>query len=296
MKNIQKKLTGTGVALVTPFRNDDSIDFKALKKLVEHVIQGGVDYLVVMGTTGENPVLSEQEQKAVLNYVVDVSEKKVPIVFGIGGNNTQDVVTRIKNTDFEHIDAILSATPYYNKPTQKGLYIHYKTLASASPVPMILYNVPGRTSVNLDAETTLNLSADFENIIAIKEASGNLNQIMQILKNKSADFSVISGDDNFTLPYIALGMQGVISVTANAYPKEMSDMVRAALKNDFKTARQIHYKLLDFTDSLFLEGNPAGVKAALEVLGITSKFVRLPLASVSRSTYSLIGDLMKKMV
>jgi len=294
MKNIQKKLTGTGVALVTPFRNDDSIDFKALKKLVEHVIQGGVDYLVVMGTTGENPVLSEQEQKAVLNYVVDVSEKKVPIVFGIGGNNTQDVVTRIKNTDFEHIDAILSATPYYNKPTQKGLYIHYKTLASASPVPMILYNVPGRTSVNLSAETTLNLAADFENIIAIKEASGNLNQIMQILKNKSADFSVISGDDNFTLPYIALGMQGVISVTANAYPQEMSDMVRAALKNDFKTARQIHYKLLDFTDSLFLEGNPAGVKAALEVMGITSKYVRLPLSSVSRSTYNLIGDLMKK--
>jgi 4-hydroxy-tetrahydrodipicolinate synthase len=294
MKNIQKKLTGTGVALVTPFRNDDSIDFKALKKLVEHVIQGGVDYLVIMGTTGENPVLSEQEQKAVLNYVVDVSEKKVPIVFGIGGNNTQDVVTRIKNTDFEHIDAILSATPYYNKPTQKGLYIHYKTLASASPVPMILYNVPGRTSVNLNADTTLNLAADFENIIGIKEASGNLNQIMQILKNKSADFSVISGDDNFTLPYIALGMQGVISVCANAYPKEMSDMVRAALKNDFKTARQIHYKLLDFTDSLFLEGNPAGVKAALEVLGITSKFVRLPLASVSRSTYTLIGDLMKK--
>jgi 4-hydroxy-tetrahydrodipicolinate synthase len=287
-------LTGTGVALVTPFRNDDSIDFNALKKIVDHVINGGVEYLVVMGTTGENPVLTEQEQKAVLNYVAEVSEKKVPIVFGIGGNNTQDVVTRIKNTDFEHIDAILSATPYYNKPNQKGLYIHYKTLASASPVPMILYNVPGRTSVNLTAETTLSLANDFENIIGVKEASGNFNQVMQILKNKPKDFIVISGDDTYTLPYIALGMQGVISVTANAYPKEFSDMVRASLKHDFKTAQKLHYKLLDFSDSLFVEGSPAGVKAALEILGITSKYVRLPLASVSRETYSLIGNLMKK--
>ncbi len=291
---IQKRLTGTGVALVTPFRNDDSIDFKALEKLVRHVVEGGVEYLVVMGTTGENPVLSEQEQHAVLNYIADVSEKKLPIVFGIGGNNTQDVVTRIKNTDFEHVDAVLSATPYYNKPTQKGLYIHYKTLASASPVPIILYNVPGRTSVNLSAETTLKLAVDFENIIGVKEASGNLNQVMQLLKDKPSDFSIISGDDTFTLPYISLGMQGVISVCANVYPKEMSDMVRAALKNDFKTARQLHYKLLDFTDSLFMEGNPAGVKAALEIMGLTTKYVRLPLASVSRSTYTLIGDLMKK--
>jgi 4-hydroxy-tetrahydrodipicolinate synthase len=291
---MQKKLKGTGVALVTPFRKDDSIDFNALKKIVEHVINGGVEYLVVMGTTGENPVLSEQEQKAVLNYVAEVSEKKVPIVFGIGGNNTQDVVTRIRSTDFESVDAILSATPYYNKPTQKGLYSHYKTLANASPVPMILYNVPGRTAVNMTAETTLNLANDFKNIIGVKEASGNLNQVMQILKNKPKDFIVISGDDTYTLPYIALGMEGVISVTANACPKEFSDMVRAALKHDFKTAQKLHYKLLDFSESLFLEGSPAGVKAALEILGITSKYVRLPLAPVSRETYSLIGNLIKK--
>jgi 4-hydroxy-tetrahydrodipicolinate synthase len=282
---MQKKIKGTGVALVTPFRKDDSIDFNALKKIVEHVINGGVEYLVVMGTTGENPVL---------NYVAEVSEKKVPIVFGIGGNNTQDVVTRIRSTDFESVDAILSATPYYNKPTQKGLYSHYKTLANASPVPMILYNVPGRTAVNMTAETTLNLANDFKNIIGVKEASGNLNQVMQILKNKPKDFIVISGDDTYTLPYIALGMEGVISVTANACPKEFSDMVRAALKHDFKTAQKLHYKLLDFSESLFLEGSPAGVKAALEILGITSKYVRLPLAPVSRETYSLIGNLIKK--
>ena len=241
---MHKKLTGTGVALVTPFRVDDSIDFNSLKKLVEHVVSGGVEFLVVMGTTGENPVLSQQEQKAVFDYVLEVSEKKLPLVFGIGGNNTQAVVNTIKNTDFTNIDAILSATPYYNKPTQKGLYIHYKTIASACPVPIILYNVPGRTSVNLSADTTLKLANDFENISAIKEASGNLDQIMQIIKNKPADFTVLSGDDTYVMPYISMGMEGVISVTANAYPKEFSDMVRASLKYDFKTAQKLHYKLL----------------------------------------------------
>ncbi len=288
-----KKLTGTGVALVTPFRNDDSIDFSSLNKLVEHVVTGGVEFLVVMGTTGENPVLSQQEQKTVLDYVTEVSEKKLPVVFGIGGNNTQAVVNTIKNTDFTNIDAILSATPYYNKPTQKGLYIHYKTIASACPVPIILYNVPGRTSVNLNAETTLKLANDFENITAVKEASGNFDQIMQIIKNKPDDFTVLSGDDTYTMPYIAMGMEGVISVTANAYPKEFSDMVRASLKYDFKTAQELHYKLLDLSNSLFLEGNPGGVKAALEILGITSKYVRLPLASVSKGTYKIIETFMK---
>lgn len=288
-----KKLTGTGVALVTPFRNDDSIDFSSLKKLVEHVVTGGVEFLVVMGTTGENPVLSQQEQKTVLDYVIEVSEKKLPIVFGIGGNNTQAVVNTIKNTDFTNIDAILSATPYYNKPTQKGLYIHYKTIASACPVPIILYNVPGRTSVNLNAETTLKLANDFENITAVKEASGNFDQIMQIIKNKPDDFTVLSGDDTYTMPYIAMGIEGVISVTANAYPKEFSDMVRASLKYDFKTAQELHYKLLNLSNSLFLEGNPGGVKAALEILGITSKYVRLPLASVSKGTYKIIETFMK---
>jgi 4-hydroxy-tetrahydrodipicolinate synthase len=285
---MQEKLKGTGVAMVTPFRNDDSIDFGALKKLTEHIVKGGVEYLVIMGTTGENPVLSYQEQNTVLDYVAEVSYKKIPIIFGIAGNNTQAVVNRIKETDFSHIDAILSATPYYNKPTQKGLYIHYKTIASASPVPIILYNVPGRTSVNMNAETTVKLAKDFENIIAVKEASGNLDQIMQLIKNKPDDFVVLSGDDTYTLPYIALGMEGVISVTANAFPKQFSDMVRAALANKFAEARALHYALLDLSNSLFLEGNPCGVKAALEILDISTKYVRLPLASVSRETYEII--------
>ncbi|NOZ36158.1 MAG: 4-hydroxy-tetrahydrodipicolinate synthase [Chlorobi bacterium] len=290
---MQNKLKGTGVAMVTPFRDDDSIDFNALKKLTEHIVNGGVEFLVIMGTTGENPTLTVQEQEAILNYVTEISEKKLPIVFGIGGNNTQAVINRIKNTDFTNIDAILSAAPYYNKPTQKGLYIHYKSIASASPVPVILYNVPGRTSVNISAETTLKLANDFENIIAVKEASGNLNQVMQILKNKPENFTVLSGDDTYTLPYITLGMQGVISVTANAYPKQFSDMVRAALKHEINTSQQLHYKLLDFTNAVFSEGNPGGVKAALEILNICKKYVRLPLASVSRETYNKIENLMK---
>lgn len=285
---MHNKLTGTGVALVTPFRVDDSIDFKSLKKLVEHVIEGGVEFLVVMGTTGENPVLSTQEQKAVLDYITEVSEKKLPIVFGIGGNNTQAIIDRIKNTDFSNIDAVLTATPYYNKPTQKGLYIHYKTIASACPKPIILYNVPGRTSVNMTAETTLKLANDFDNISYIKEASGNLDQIMQILKNKPDNFTVLSGDDTYSLPYIALGMEGCISVTANAYPKEFSDMIRASLKHEFKKAQELHYKLLDLSRNIFLEGNPGGVKALLEILGISEKYVRLPLASVSKETYEII--------
>ncbi|NPA67792.1 MAG: 4-hydroxy-tetrahydrodipicolinate synthase [Chlorobi bacterium] len=291
---MQNKLKGTGVAMITPFREDDSIDFNALEKLTLHLIKGGVDFLVVMGTTGENPTLSIQEQEAVLNHIIEVSEKKLPIVFGIGGNNTQAIISRIKNTDFSNIDAILSAAPYYNKPTQKGLYEHYKNIASASPVPVILYNVPGRTSVNISAETVVKLAEDFENIVAVKEASGNLSQVMQILKNKPDDFIVLSGDDTYTLPYIALGMQGVISVTANAYPKIFSDMVNESLNKNFDKAKELHYKLLDFTEALFAEGNPGGIKAASEILGICKKHVRLPLAPVSDRTYSLIEDLMKK--
>ncbi len=290
---MQNKLKGTGVAMITPFKEDNNIDFSALEKLTKHLINGNVEFLVVMGTTGENPTLTIQEQEAVLNHIAEVSEKKLPIVFGIGGNNTQAIVNRIKKTDFTNIDAILSAAPYYNKPTQKGLYIHYKNIADTSPVPVILYNVPGRTSVNISAETTIKLANDFENIVAVKEASGNFNQVMQILKNKPDNFTVLSGDDTYTLPYITLGMSGVISVTANAYPKQFSDMVRAALKYDITTAQKLHYKLLDFTNALFSEGNPGGVKAALEILGICKKYVRLPLASVGRETYEKIEKLMK---
>ncbi len=274
--------------MVTPFKEDKSIDYDALKKLTLHIINGNVDFLVVMGTTGENPVLSIQEQDDILNFIIEVSEKKLPIVYGIAGNNTQAVIDRIKNTDFTNIDAILSATPYYNKPTQKGLYAHYKAIAEACPVPIILYNVPGRTSVNLSAETCLQLANDFENIVAVKEASANLDQIMQIIKNKPEGFNVLSGDDTYTMPFIAMGMDGVISVTANALPQQFSDMVRASLKYDFKTAQELHYKLLDFSNSLFLDGNPGGVKAALEILGIMKQNVRLPLEPVSEEVYEII--------
>ncbi|NPA45227.1 MAG: 4-hydroxy-tetrahydrodipicolinate synthase [Chlorobi bacterium] len=293
---MQNKLKGTGVAMVTPFKKDKSIDFDALSKLIKHIVDGGVDFLVVMGTTGENPTLTFKEQEDILNHIVKVSEKKLPIVFGIAGNNTQAVVERIKNTDFTNIDAILSATPYYNKPSQKGLYAHYKAIAEASPVPVILYNVPGRTSVNLSAETCLQLANDFKNIVAVKEASANINQIMQIIKNKPEGFSVLSGDDAYTMPFIAMGMDGVISVTANALPKKFSEMVNASLKHDIKTAQKLHYELLDFSNSIFLDGNPSGIKAALEVIGIMEQYVRLPLEPVSENVKLIIEKNIKEIL
>lgn len=276
--------------MVTPFKKDKSVDYDALTKLTKHLINGNVDFLVVMGTTGENPTLSINEQEDILNHIVKVSEKKLPIVFGIAGNNTQAVLERIKKTDFKDIDAILSATPYYNKPSQKGLYSHYKAIAEESPVPVILYNVPGRTSVNLSAETCIQLANDFDNIVAVKEASANLDQIMQIIKNKPKGFRVLSGDDTYTMPFIAMGMDGVISVTANALPKQFSKMVNASLKYDIKLAKELHYKLLDFSNSIFIDGNPSGIKAALEVLGLMEQNVRLPLEPVSKNVYDIIKN------
>ncbi len=287
------KLKGTGVALITPFRNDDSVDFEALGRITEHVIQGGVDYIVAMGTTGESATLSAEERSAVVGYIVEKTAKRVPIVLGLGGNYTSQLVSTLKSTNFDGIDAILSVAPYYNKPNQKGLYIHYKTLASASPLPIILYNVPGRTGVNIAPETVLSLAGDFENIVGVKEASGNVMQIMKIIKDKPKNFLVISGDDGLTMPLIAAGAEGVISVTANAFPKETSEMVRMALKGNFNAASELHYKLLNFTESLFEDGSPGGVKAALEILKICSKFVRLPLASIDRATYTKIENLAK---
>jgi 4-hydroxy-tetrahydrodipicolinate synthase len=287
------KLKGTGVALITPFRNDDSVDFEALGRITEHVIQGGVDYIVAMGTTGESATLSAEERSAVVGYIVEKTAKRVPIVLGLGGNYTSQLVSTLKSTNFDGIDAILSVAPYYNKPNQKGLYIHYKTLASASLLPIILYNVPGRTGVNIAPETVLSLAGDFENIVGVKEASGNVMQIMKIIKDKPKNFLVISGDDGLTMPLIAAGAEGVISVTANAFPKETSEMVRMALKGNFNAASELHYKLLNFTESLFEDGSPGGVKAALEILKICSKFVRLPLASIDRATYTKIENLAK---
>ena len=246
------KLKGTGVALVTPFHKDGNIDFKSFKKLVDRCIDQKVEYLVPLGTTGESVTLSSDERKAVLDFVVEVTEKRVPVVLGLGGNNTREVVQTIEETDFNGVDAILSVSPYYNRPSQRGIFQHYKTIANASPVPMILYNVPTRTGSNIDAETTLELAHESKNIIGIKEASGNLEKIMRIIKNKPKDFLVISGDDSITLPIIACGGDGVISVIANAMPKDFSEMVRSALDGNFDKARRLHYKLMEITHAIFV--------------------------------------------
>lgn len=288
------KFNGTGVALITPFRKDKSIDFAALGKLVEHVISNKCDYLVMMGTTSENPTLQKDEKSAVINHIIETAGNRVPIVVGIGGNNTQAIVDTINETDFSNIDGILSVAPYYNKPLQEGIYQHFREIARVAPVPVILYNVPGRTSSNILAETTLRLANEFSNIVAVKEASGNMSQIMQIVKNKPTHFSVLSGDDAITLPLISIGVSGVISVVANAYPFEFSEMVRLARANKFDEAYVYHYKLLDFIENLFVEGNPGGIKAALKELKICDNFLRLPLIPVSEKTQKKLISLMQE--
>jgi 4-hydroxy-tetrahydrodipicolinate synthase len=287
-----EKLKGTGVAIVTPFKTDKSIDYNALEKLVEHLISGGINYLVVQGTTGESVTLSKQEKKEVLDFVVKVNNGRLPIVLGIGGNCTATVVDLFKTTDLSDVDAILSVSPYYNKPTQEGIYQHYKALAAATDKPIILYNVPGRTASNIAAETTLRLANDFSNIIAVKEASGSLEQCMQIINNKPEDFLVISGDDALTLPMIASGGDGVISVLANAFPKGFSTMVTQALGGNLKEAQTMHYKYFEMIHYLFVEGNPAGVKVALKQLNIMDDNVRLPLVNVSSQTSNKIKEIM----
>lgn len=289
------KFTGTGVALVTPFHKQGTIDFGSLEKIIEHTISKGVDYLVIMGTTGEAATLSKDEKIALINYVKDVVNKRVPLVQGIGGYNTQEVVNSLGNADLDGIDAILSVTPYYNKPSQRGLYLHYKHIASASPVPVILYNVPGRTSVNMKPETTLQLAAEFENIIAVKEASGNLGQIMEIIRNRPKGFLVISGDDALTMPLIAAGADGVISVVANSYPQAFSKMVNATLKGQLDEARRLHYLLLPFIDALFADGSPGGIKAALDIMKIVPNNLRLPVVKVNKATQGLISGLITEL-
>lgn len=288
-----KKFTGTGVAIVTPFRNDGSIDFKSLGKLLEHVIKGGVNYVVALGTTGESVTLTKDEKKAIINFVTDTVAGRIPVVVGIGGNNTQEILDAISQQDFNCIDAILSVAPYYNKPSQLGLYLHFKAIAAASPVPVIIYNVPGRTGSNISAETTVKLANEFPNIIATKEASGNMGQIMQIINAKPKNFLVISGDDALALPIIAVGGSGVISVVGNAYPKELSEMVGFALKSEITKAKTLHYKLLEITNSLFEEGNPAGIKALLDIMKISPNNLRLPLAPVSEKLYTRLEQLSK---
>lgn len=291
---MDNRFRGLGVALITPFNADGTIDRPALAKVVEHQLAGGIDFIVVMGTTGESATLSTEEKGQVLAQVIEVVRKRVPVVFGIGGNNTATVIDQLRTFKMDGVDAILSVSPYYNKPTQEGIYQHYKALAGASPRPIILYNVPGRTMSNIAPETTLRLARDFKNIIGIKEASGNLDQIGQILKHRPKDFLVISGDDALTLPILALGGDGVISVVGNAFPAEFGHLVHTAMKGDFAAAAQEHLRLIDIIHLLFTEGNPGGIKEALKILGLCENHVRLPLVPVGGGTakklYQALAD------
>jgi 4-hydroxy-tetrahydrodipicolinate synthase len=291
----KSKLTGMGVALITPFKQDNSIDFDALGRLIEYQIKSGTDYLVACGTTAETATLTEDEKGEVIRFIVRVNAGRIPVVLGIGGNNTQAVVDQVLSQDFSGIDAILSVTPYYNKPSQEGLYRHFKAIATASHVPLILYNVPGRTGVNMTAETTLRLANDFKNIVAIKEASGIFPQIDDIIKNKPENFIVISGDDGITFPLITLGAVGVISVIGNAFPYEFSRMVRLALNGQYDAAREIHHRFTELISLLFVDGNPAGVKSILSVMGMIENQLRLPLVPTTITTFERIRGVLNQL-
>lgn len=275
-----KAFRGSGVALVTPFTAKGEVDFIALGKLIDYCIDGGIQYIVALGTTGESVNLSKEEKVALLDFTVEQTMGRVPIVAGFGGNNTHALIQEIESFHFNGIDAVLSVSPYYNKPTQQGIIEHYKAVALASPKPVILYNVPGRTGSNMTAETTIALS-EVDNIIGVKEASGNFSQCMQIIKQTRKEFLKISGDDNITLPLIALGFDGVISVSGQGFPKQFSEMVNFSLKGDFEQARALHYALVDVTDMLFAEGNPGGIKEVLKLAGICEAHMRLPLVGIS---------------
>jgi len=278
------KFHGTGVAIITPFKSDGSVDHNALKTVIDHIINGGAEYIVSLGTTGEAATLSSDEKKAVWETTVSHANGRVNLVAGIGGNNTADVLKDLKKFDSNGFDAVLSVCPYYNKPTQEGIYQHYKAISENSALPIMLYNVPGRTGVNMTAETTLRLAHDHKNIIAMKEASGNFEQFNKIIKDKPEDFLFISGDDPITLPLIAMGAAGVISVIANAIPGIFSTMVRMCLDGKFIEAQPLHHSLTEFTSLCFVEGNPGGVKSAMKLLGICGDGMRLPLVNVSSST------------
>jgi 4-hydroxy-tetrahydrodipicolinate synthase len=283
-----KRFKGTGVAIITPFKNDTSIDFAALGRVINFIIKGGVNYIVAMGTTGESVTLTKDEKQALISYVVEVIDNRVPLVIGIGGNNTQEVINCVRHTNLTGVDGILSVAPYYNKPNQRGLLQHFKAIATCSPIPVILYNVPGRTSCNITSDTCLELAHECDNIVAIKEASGDISQIMRIIKGKPENFIVISGDDMMTIPVIAAGGSGVISVLANAFPEQCSELVNHSLKNNFKSAREIQFRFLEMIELLFIEGNPSGVKAMLNIMNICQNNLRLPLVPVSRAIYTRI--------
>ena len=291
--SLRKTLSGTGVALITPFDTNEAIDYDALGKLIDFDIDNGTEYVITLGTTGETPTLTKQEKLDIVNFTYEKVNSRVPVVVGIGGNSTKAVIENLKSFPLEKATAVLSASPYYNKPSQEGIYQHYKALAAASPKPIILYNVPGRTGSNMAAETTLRLAKE-KNIAGMKEASGNMVQCMHILRNRPQDFLVVSGDDHVAMPLIACGMDGVISVAANCFPKDFSEMIRLSLKGDFAAARLLHYKCLEGNDLLFAENNPAGVKAFLYELGIIKNVLRLPVVPLSEEVHQKVKAYLKK--
>ncbi|SEA70681.1 4-hydroxy-tetrahydrodipicolinate synthase [Flavobacterium gillisiae] len=289
-------LIGTGVALVTPFKADFSVDTEALCRIVNFSIDGGIEYLVILGTTAENATLSQDEKELVIKTVVDCNKGRLPLVLGVGGNDTRRIVEELKTRDFSDFIAILSVSPFYNKPTQEGIYQHFKAISEASPIPVIIYNVPGRTSSNMLPKTVLRLANDFENIVAVKEAAGDIVQAMQILKDKPKDFLVISGDDMIALPMVLAGGAGVISVIGQGFPKEFSEMIRLGLNRKVDDAFKLQYILSDCIDMIFEQGNPAGIKQVFEALGIADSFVRLPLVQVDESLSQRIAQFVKNTV
>lgn len=291
----RNKFKGLGVALITPFTSTGEVDYTALRRVLDYQLSNGIDFLCILATTAETPCLTAEEKQNIIQIIQEKVQGRLPILLGMGGNNTAAVVETIKKFDFKGIDGILSVCPYYNKPSQEGLYQHFKTIAEASPVPVVLYNVPGRVGVNMTAETTLRLANDCENIVAIKEASGNFTQIDDIIKNKPADFDVISGDDGITFPLITLGAAGVISVIGNALPKEFSRMVRLALNGDYNNALTIHHKFTELFKLLFVDGNPAGVKAMMNSMGLIENQLRLPLVPARITTFGQISEIVKEL-
>ncbi len=292
--NLREQLKGTGVAVVTPFNENESVDFQALEKLIDFIINSGVEYIVSLGTTGETPTLDKQEKLDIINFTYEKVNGRVPIVVGIGGNSTKEVIEQLQTYPLQKAAAVLSASPYYNKPSQEGIFQHYKSLAASSPKPIILYNVPGRTGRNMEAATTLRLAHEVANIAGIKEAGNNISQCMQILRDRPDNFLVVSGDDDLVLPELACGIDGVISVAANCYPKEFSAMVRAGLQFDFATAKKLNDPLLEVYNLLFTENNPAGVKAFLYEMGLIKNIVRLPVTPLSENVQQKVKALCGK--
>ncbi len=288
MSSLRNQLKGTGVALVTPFTSNGDVDYPALEKLIHYTINGGVEYLVTLGTTGETPTLNKQEKKDIVQFTFATVNKQVPVVVGIGGNNTREIIEELGTFPLDEAVAVLSAAPYYSKPSQEGIYQHYKALAAASPKPILLYNVPGRTGRNVEAATTLRLAHEVENIAGIKEAGNNMVQVMHILKDRPKSFLVVSGDDDLVMPQLACGIDGVISVAANCFPRNFSEMVRAGLDFDFAAAKLLNDPMLEVYNLLFAENNPAGVKAFLTELGIIQNNLRLPLVPLSEALYEKV--------